>query len=76
MRIQASIGSAPRRAGVNVQRFTPATAARSSSRKPDERSSTISSGNPLRETRTLSRTIPSSPSYLAEAGYAGSGVAR
>jgi hypothetical protein len=35
MRIHASIGSSPRRAGVKVQRLTPARAARSSAAKPD-----------------------------------------
>src|SRR2546429_6078749 len=58
--------------GLNLHRLSPALAASSRRREPDERSTLLSSTLPFTSIRTLKRTVPVSFARRAAAGYGGS----
>src|SRR2546427_9612414 len=58
--------------GLNLHRLSPALAASSRRREPDERSILVSSTLPFTSIRTLKRTVPVSFARRAAAGYGGS----
>src|SRR2546429_8429973 len=58
--------------GLNLHRLSPALAASSRRREPDERSTLLSSTLPFTSIRNLKRTVPVSFARRAAAGYGGS----